>query len=198
MTTAASTTVDQLQIRFKDSIIKIKEFRDETYVCIRPEAVMEILTYLKTDEALAYTYFVECMGVDYSTWTHERDLPGRFEVVYNLFSLSLNQRIFIKLAVDDGVPVPSVKSIFLGAEYPEREIQDLYGVVFTGNEALAGQRFLLPDDWIGFPLRKEYPLGGEDVVFEGSTRGPAIEDISMPYAGNSFSGKTGTEEISGR
>jgi len=71
-------------------------------------------------------------------------------------------------------------------------------VKFEGNELAKGERFLLPDDWIGFPLRKEYPLGGEDVLFDQGDRGPAVEDVSMPHAGESFEGKTGSEDVSGR
>jgi NADH-quinone oxidoreductase subunit C len=184
--------------RFGDDLLKVKEFRGETYLCVRRERIREVLEFLRDDPELDYKYFSECLGVDYSRWQHERDLEERFEVVYNLMSLKHMSRIFVKLGVDDGQTVPSVKRVFLGAEYPEREIQDMFGVIFEGNEPQEGQRFLLPDDWIGFPLRKEYPLGGEDVNFDADTRGPAVEDVSMPHAGESFEGKTGTEDVGGR
>jgi len=102
----------------------------------------------------------------------------------------------VKVSVDDGQTVPSLTPIFLGAEYPEREVNDLFGIVFSGNEQSG--RFLLPDDWVGFPLRKEYPLGGDDVIFDKGDRGPAVEDLMAPHAGESFEGRTGSEEISGR
>lgn len=184
--------------KFGDDLIKVKEFRDETYLCVSRERIVEIIQFLKDDPDLGYDYFSECLGVDYSAWTHERDLPQRFEVVYNLMSTKHFSRIFVKIGVDDGETVPTLKHVFLGAEYPEREIQDLYGLTFTGNEPKLGMRFLLPDDWIGFPLRKEYPLGGEDVLFDRSERGPAVEDLMQPHAGESFEGKTGTEDVSGR
>lgn len=183
--------------RHPDAILKVKTFRDETYLCIRRERLRDVILTLKEDPDLDYSYFSECVGVDYSTWPHERDLEGRFEVVYNLMSLKHYSRIFVKVAVDDGQSIPTIKDIFLGAEYPEREIADLYGVVFEGNMDHPG-RFLLPDDWIGFPLRKEYPLGGEDVNFAQGDRGPAVEDVSMPHAGESFEGKTGSDDVSGR
>ncbi|HZH98420.1 MAG TPA: NADH-quinone oxidoreductase subunit C, partial [Fimbriimonadaceae bacterium] len=75
-------------------------------------------------------------------------------------------------------------------------IWDMFGVVFEGNEQ--SERFLMPEDWVGHPLRKEFPLGGEDVLFDQGDRGPAVEDVSMPHAGESFEGKTGTDEVSGR
>jgi NADH-quinone oxidoreductase subunit C len=190
--------VAKLQEAFPDAIVKVKEFRGDTFICVPPDRLTEQMTFLRDDPELQYDYFVECMGVDYSTWKHERDFPGRFEVVYNLFSVKNNSRIFVKTSVDDGQKVPSMIPIWVGAEYPQREVTDLYGVIFEGNEPKRGERFLLPDDWSGFPLRKEYPLGGEDVLFDKSERGPAVEDISMPHAGESFEGKTGSEDVSGR
>jgi NADH-quinone oxidoreductase subunit C len=184
--------------RFGDALIKVKEFRGETYLCVDRAKIVEVIDFLKTNEALAYDYFVECLGVDYSRWEHERDLPQRFEVVYNLYSTKHSSRIFVKIGVDDGETVPTLKHIFLGAEYPEKETLDLFGIHFSGNELEVGERFLLPDDWIGYPLRKEYPLGGDDVLFDKGDRGPAVEDVSMPHAGESFEGKTGSEDVSGR
>jgi len=181
---------------FPDDLLKVKEFRGETYLCVTRASLPGIVKLLKEDADLQYTYFSECVGVDYSRWTHERDLEGRFEVVYNLMSLKGHKRIFLKVGVDDGQTVPSLKSIFLGAEYPEREVNDLFGVIFEGNEQTT--RFLLPDDWIGYPLRKEYPLGGDDVLFDKGNKGPAVEDMMMPHAGESFEGRTGSSEISGR
>lgn len=183
---------------FGKALIKVKEDRGDTFLCVDRTKIVEIMTFLKEDSELAYDYFCECVGVDYSQWEHERDLPGRFEVVYNLMSLKHMSRLFVKLSVDDGQTVPTIKHVYSGAEYPEREIQDLYGVNFDGNAEEDGRRFLLPDDWTGFPLRKEYPLGGEDVVFDQGTTGPAVEDIPMPHAGESWEGKTGSGEVSGR
>ncbi|MBS1715009.1 MAG: NADH-quinone oxidoreductase subunit C [Armatimonadetes bacterium] len=180
------------------SLLKVKEYRGETYLCVATDRIVDAVRTLKDDPDLEYAYFAECVGVDYSTWGHERDMDGRFEVVYNLYSLKHSSRIFVKVSVDDGETVPTLKDVFLGAEYPEREVQDLFGVVFEGNGPEPGQRFLLPDDWAGFPLRKDVPLGGEDVVFAHGTRGPAVEDLQAPHAGESFEGRTGTEDVSGR
>ncbi|AIE86796.1 NADH-quinone oxidoreductase subunit C [Fimbriimonas ginsengisoli] len=190
--------VVRIREQFGEALLKVKEFRGETYLCVDKARLPEIARFLKEDPELQYEYFVECLGVDYSQWEQERDFSERFEVVYNLMSLKHAARIFLKVGVDDGQTVPSLIELFLGAEYPEREVQDLYGIVFEGNRAHPGERFLLPDDWIGFPLRKEYPLGGEDVLFDRGQRGPAVEDVSMPHAGESFEGKTGSEDVSGR
>ena len=188
--------VARVQEKFADALIKVKHDRGDTFLCVKADRIADIVAYLKDDADLAYDYFVECLGVDYSTWKFERDLEGRFEVVYNLFSTKHSQRLFLEVAVHEGEKIPTLKNLFLGAEYPEREVWDLFGVVFAGNEQ--DERFLLPDDWIGHPLRKEVPLGGEDVVFHDQVRGPAVEDVMMPHAGESFEGKTGSDEISGR
>lgn len=178
------------------AVTKVKEFRGDTFVCLDRTRIPDAIGFLK--DKCGYDYFVECLGADYLTWRHERDLPHRFEVIYNLMSSTTARRLFLKVGADVGDSIPSVVHIFLGAEYPEREVQDLYGIRFEGNEEVPGTRFLLPDDWVGYPLRKDVGLGGEDVVFDANTKGPAVEDLQVPHAGESWEGKTGTEEVSGR
>jgi NADH-quinone oxidoreductase subunit C len=180
----------RLREALPDAVLGSKEHIGENFIFVRRDAIVEVASYLKTTEELAYDYFVEALGIDYSRWEHARDLPERFEVVYNLYSLKHSARIFLKVGVDDGQAIPTLIEVYSGAEYPEREIMDLYGIRFEGHEPIG--RFLLPDDWIGYPLRKEYPLGGEDVLFDGGDRGPAIEDVQSPHAGESFEGKTGS------
>lgn len=189
--------VQLLKSRFGAQILGTLERNQETYVLVAREAIVDVARFLKDSPELAYDYFSECLGVDYSTWPHARDLPERFEVVYNLMSTKHYARLFLKVGVDDGQTVPTLKDVYLGAEYPEKEIADLFGIQFAGNE-LVGERFLLPDDWVGYPLRKEFPLGGEDVPFDAATIGPAVEDLAMPHAGESFDGRTGSEDVSGR
>ncbi|MBL8087778.1 MAG: NADH-quinone oxidoreductase subunit C [Chthonomonas sp.] len=192
--------VSKLKEQFGDAIRFATLKRDDLFIGVAVGDLHKVVTFLK--QAMNFDYYSECVGVDYSTWTHARDWPAgeakRFEVVHNFMSTKTFSRLFLKVTVEDGQPVPTVKDIFLGAEYPEREIQDLYGVEFEGNGPIKGERFLLPNDWVGYPLRKEVPLGGEDVVFDQHTLGPAVEDISMPHAGESFAGKTGSEGVSGR
>lgn len=188
--------IDKVRARFGEILLKAKESRGDLFLCVRRDSIADVLAFLKEDPDLQYVYFSECLGVDYSAWEHERDFDERFEVVYNLMSLKHASRVFVKVGVDDGQTVPTCKHVFLGAEYPEREVNDLFGVVFEGNEQT--QRFLMPDDWAGYPLRKEFPLGGEDVLFDKGDRGPAVEDIPRPHAGESFDGKTGSDGVSGR
>lgn len=194
------TEFDGLKSRFGDAILGSKVEHGDEFVLVATHSIPEVMAFLKDERG--YDYFCECVGVDYSTWQHGRDWPegqaGRFEVVYNLMSSQSYNRLFVKVTVNDGARVPTIKAVYSGAEYPEREIQDLFGVEFEGNLPTPGMRFLLPDDWVGYPLRKEVPLGGEDVVFDQNTLGPAVEDVSMPHAGESFEGRTGSESVSGR
>jgi NADH-quinone oxidoreductase subunit C len=199
MLDAERLEVVRVREKLPEAFLGVKSDRGDTFILARHEHILEVLSLLKDDPDLQYDYFSECLGVDYSTWQHGRDFPEpkRFEVVYNLMSLKHSSRIFVKITVNDGDAVPTAKAVFAGADYPEKEIGDLYGIIFAGNE-LVGERFLLPDDWTGHPLRKEYPLGGDDVLFDRGDRGPAVEDMMKPHAGESFEGKTGSDEVSGR
>lgn len=179
-----------------DFFLGEKDHLGEHYIFVKTDKIVEALLILRDE--FGYDYFSECVAVDYSQWAHERDLQGRFEVVYNLLATSSFKRLFVKIGVDVDQPVATAIPAYQGAEFPEKEIRDLFGINFVGNEFMPGTRFMLPDDWIGHPLRKEYPLGGEDVLFDGGTRGPAVEDKMVPHAGESFEGKTGSEGISGR
>lgn len=186
--------VSLLLQKFPETVVSTHEKFGEAYVCVTAKGLVEVVSFLR--DHCDYDYYVECVGVDYLTWKGERDLDSRFEVVHNLFSTKHYSRIFIKVGADDGMKVPTLRNVFPGAEYPEREVNDLLGVVFDGNEHVG--RFLLADDWVGFPLRKDVGLGGEDVVFDQGTKGPAVEDVQSPHAGESFDGKTGSEDVSGR
>src|SRR4029079_6236905 len=88
------------------------------------------------------------------TCVHYPDNPAPFEVVYNLYSISKNERVRLKVATNDGVD--SVKSVWPSAAWLEREVYDLFGVTFHNHPDL--RRILLPPDWDGHPLRKDYPL----------------------------------------
>ncbi len=181
--------VKRIAEEFSYDIISAEEKLGEWYISVKKESLPRVMEFVKRDKELQYTYFSECLGVDYSEWKGKRDFKERFEVVYNIMSPVSYRRLFIKVGVDDGEKVPTLKHVFAGAEFPEREVWDLFGVEFEGNEQT--ERFLLPDDWVGYPLRKEFPLGGENVVFAEGTLGPAIEDNQRPHAGESFEGKTG-------
>jgi NADH-quinone oxidoreductase subunit C len=188
--------IQKIRERYPDAIEEIYEFRGDTWLYIRPDYLLRVCALLRNDPDLNYLYLSDVMGIDWLPKWQAGEKPKRFEVVYNLYSPVSFQRIFLKVRVDEGERMPSVTPIWEGANYPEREVYDMFGIPFEGHPNL--KRILMPDDWVGHPLRKDYPLGGEEIPFAQGTWGPAIEDLTHPHAGESFEGKTGTEPVSGR
>lgn len=130
-------------------------------------------TYLDVCRALADDGFHMCVdltAVDYLTAVEPRPLPDgvepeRFEVVLNLLSMEHRSRIRVRVQVPEDDPVlPSLFSLFPGTEAPEREVYDMYGIRFEGHPDLT--RILMPEDWIGHPLRKDYAVGHIPVQFK--------------------------------
>jgi NADH-quinone oxidoreductase subunit C len=126
--------------------------KGELMVTVRREAIVHALTFLREDSQCLFKVLVDICGVDYP------DRPERFEVVYNLLSLSQNQRIRVKVATDEDTPVPSVTRVFSAANWYERETWDLYGVMFSDHPDL--RRILTDYGFDGHPLRKDFPLTG--------------------------------------
>jgi len=112
----------------------------------------QVAELLKNDDSFKYDYLMNLSGVDYES---------KMEVVYHLYSYSRDEFIAIKVETDrDGGSVNTVMDIWLGADWQERETYDLLGINFTGREI---SRILLPDDWTGYPLRKDYKPYDEEV-----------------------------------
>ena len=124
----------------------------ELMVTVRREAIVHVLTFLREDSQCRFKVLVDICGVDYP------DRPERFEVVYNLLSLTQNQRIRVKVTTDEDTPVPSVTRVFSSANWYERETWDLYGVMFSDHPDL--RRILTDYGFDGHPLRKDFPLTG--------------------------------------
>jgi len=186
----------KIAAQYPDAIEEVYEFRGDTWLFIRKERLLEVCRLLRDDPDLGYLYISDITAIDWLPHWEKVEKPKRFEVVYNLYSPVHFQRIFLKVRVDDGEPVPSVTGVWEGASYPEREVYDMFGIPFEGHPNL--KRILMPDDWVGHPLRKDFPLGGEEIPFAQDTWGPSIEDKTHPHAGESFEGLTGSEPVSGR
>lgn len=188
--------IAKIQAAYPDAIDRIYEFRGETWIYVKKERLLDVGRLLRDDPELRYAYFSDALGLD---WLHQWEAgekAKRFEVVYTLYSHLHFCNLFLKVEADENEPVPSLTAVWEGANWPERETFDLYGIQFEGHPDL--KRILLPDDWVGFPLRKDFPLGGEEIPFAQGSWGPSIEAMTHPHAGDSFEGRTGTEEVSGR
>jgi NADH-quinone oxidoreductase subunit C len=124
----------------------------ELVLQVRREGLLEAMRLLRDGDTLAFEQCMDICGVDWP------ERPQRFEVVYNLLSLSLNQRIRVVTTTDAASPVPSVSGIWPSATWYEREAWDMYGIVFEGQPDL--RRILTDYGFEGHPLRKDFPLTG--------------------------------------
>lgn len=137
----------------KDAVTGAKYDRDELTVWIERGSIRDACAILRDDEQCPFNYLCDITCVD---WYPSEP---RFEVVYHLLSLRQKERVRLKVRLEgDGPAVDSACSVWPAANYYEREVFDLFGIRFTGHSNL--ERILMPDDWEGHPLRKDYPVEG--------------------------------------
>jgi len=152
---------------------------DELVVVARPDSVMRVMRFLRDDSQCLFKMMVDICGVDYP------ERPKRFDVVYNLLSLSHNQRIRVKVRVGENEAVPSVASLFPTAAWFERETWDLYGVFFSDHPDL--RRILTDYGFEGHPLRKDFPLTGHvEVRYDDEQRRVVYEPVHLTQEFRSF------------
>jgi NADH-quinone oxidoreductase subunit C len=155
-----------LRERFPDHISDPEEAFGEVSVRVPREQLTEVCGFLRDVEQ--FELLSDVSGVDYLGVAPPED---RFLVAYHVTSLSRRARIRLRVFVPDGDErMPSVTGVWPTANWQEREIFDFFGITFTGHPDL--RRILMPDDWDGFPHRKDYPLGGTKVEFKGATVPP--------------------------
>ena len=151
-------TVAALKEKFGDAIEQVVEFRGETTVIVKRDVVIEVLRGLKESPDLHYTFLANLTA--YDDWPEE----PRFKVIYQLREMSGPVNLRVKTYVHgDEAQLPTASGVYLNANWHEREVYDMFGITFTGHPDL--RRILMPADWEGHPLRKDYPLGYEEVEF---------------------------------
>jgi NADH-quinone oxidoreductase subunit C len=150
-------TLKKLKENLAGSISDVTEYRGQLSILIKKEDLLLVCKFLKDEPELRYDFLSDVCGVDYP------ENEKRFEVIYNLYSLPFRWRIRLKVRVAEGESVNSVTPIWKAANWLEREVYDMFGVKFDNHPDL--QRILMPDDWVGHPLRKDYPLYFEEVAF---------------------------------
>jgi NADH-quinone oxidoreductase subunit C len=141
--------------------------------------IVKVMTFLRDDERCQFWNIVDITAVDWPS--RER----RFEVVYHLLSPKLNARIRVKLEVDEATPVPSIIDVFPGANWFERELYDLYGVLVTGHPDM--RRLLTDYGFEGHPLRKDFPLTGfVEVRYDDEQKRVVYEPVRLTQEFRNF------------
>ena len=146
--------IEQINKSLPGSIEEHSDYRDELSVYVKKEFFPELMKLLRNDKTFNYDLLLDVAGID-----RLPDTP-RFELVYVLFSLEHNNRLIVKLKVDENDTVPSMTGIWKSADWPEREVFDLLGINFPNHPDL--RRILTWDNFEGHPLRKDFPLKGKD------------------------------------
>ena len=158
-------------------------WKDELTIYIPPSGVIPVISFLKHHTAAEYTMVADITAVDYPT----RD--QRFEIVYNLLSVRHNSRIRVKTYADEATPVPSITSLYDGANWYEREVYDLFGVFFVGHPDL--RRIMTDYGFDGHPLRKDFPLTGyTEIRYDEEKKRIVVEPLELTQAFRNFEGGT--------
>jgi NADH-quinone oxidoreductase subunit C len=166
----SSELLELLQNECGDALQDSGIERGDLVVAVAPENLTKMLTTCKNSHALAFNLLSDITAVD---WMDERD--ERFEVVYQLLSISKLWRLTVKVAVSESDPeVPSVVSLWVGASFMEREVWDMFGIRFSGHPDL--RRILMYEEFVGHPLRKDYPVQGKQPRIP--LRAPEVENTA--------------------
>jgi NADH-quinone oxidoreductase subunit C len=143
---------ERLKARFGDDVGPLSEAKMDAFAVVKAERIVEVCRHLKTTPGLDFDYLEDETAIDW---------PKRnvIEIVYLAISLKHRHLIKLKVEADRANPVvPSIQGVWKAANWLEREVYDLFGVTFTGHPDL--RRVMLPDDWVGHPLRKDYQEAG--------------------------------------
>lgn len=159
----SSPLLDELQKRFPGAISEAVIFRNMPSITLAKEFLLSVGRFLKDEEGGGYTFLTDETAVDYPK--RER----RFNVVYHLYSFQRNDRLRLKVIAGEGEAVPSVTGIWATANWLEREVYDMFGVAYEGHPDL--KRILMPDEWVGHPLRKDYDILRQDKAWVESNLG---------------------------
>ncbi|WP_321367001.1 NADH-quinone oxidoreductase subunit C [uncultured Desulfuromusa sp.] len=150
---SAQGIVEKLKAKFPAEVLDVVEFRGETTVTVKKEQIVDICMFMRDN--FGYNLLCDLCGVDYM------GQAPRFMVVYNLYNITTKERFRIKAPVaEEGANIDTVSTVWGTANWHERECWDLLGIKFNNHPDL--RRILMPADWEGHPLRKDYPVQGPD------------------------------------
>jgi NADH-quinone oxidoreductase subunit C len=171
-----SAMISELKIHLESvqgkAISSIAVTHGEMTLTAPRDGIVKLLTFLREDSQCRFETLVDICACDYPTD------PERFEVVYHLLSMRLNQRIRVKIRTDEMTPVPSATAVFPVANWYEREAFDMYGVLFSGHPDL--RRILTDYGFDGYPLRKDFPLTGRvEVRYDEALKRVVYEPVKL-------------------
>jgi len=171
--------IDAALAALGDSVVEAKDAVGEITLTVKREDIVAVCRALRDTVGLEYQQLMEIAGVDYP------DRAERFEVVYHLLSLTKNRRIRVKVSTDEATPVPSVTGLWPVAGWLEREVYDMYGVTFAGNDDL--RRILTDYGFEGYPQRKDFPLTGHvELRYSEAEKRVVYEPVSLPQDFRNF------------
>ena len=169
----ALTDLSELvQVRFPDEVISADLAYEELTVTVGISGLLRVLEFLQSDANCRFSTLTDITAVDHP------ERPARFDVVYQMLSMYRNQRIRLKVAVREDELVPSATGLFPGANWYEREVFDMFGIMFSGHPDL--RRILTDYGFHGFPLRKDFPTTGYvEVRYDEAAKRVVYEPVKL-------------------
>jgi NADH-quinone oxidoreductase subunit C len=160
-------SLDAVRSQFPDAL----EARGEVTVVVARDDLHRALGTLRDDSELAFDVLADITASDWP------DREPRMWLAYELYSMRKKHRVRVKVGLaENDLVAPSIVSLWPGADWFEREVFDMFGVEFDGHPDL--RRIIMPDDWSGHPLRKDYSLGGVDTMYKGGAFIPPVDERS--------------------
>ncbi|MBI1620623.1 NADH-quinone oxidoreductase subunit C [Aquamicrobium zhengzhouense] len=179
MSEALSSLGSYVRERLADKVIDVSIAYGELNIHVVREAIVEVVKFLRDDENCRFVSFVDVSGADYPA------REDRFDVVYHLLSPYKNLRVRVRVQTDEDTPVPSITSVYAGADWFEREAYDLYGILFSGHPEL--RRILTDYGFEGHPLRKDFPLTGfVEVRYDDEIKRVVYEPVELKQEFRNF------------
>lgn len=163
---------EYIEEKLEDRITSYEFLKNELVIHAKSESIAEVLQFLRNARECEFTVLCDICAVDYV------GRPLRFDVVYSLLSMRQNNRARVKVALEEDASIPSVVSLFSSALWYEREIWDMFGIVFSGNTDL--RRILTDYGFEGHPLRKDFPLSGHvEVCYDAELRRVVYKPVKL-------------------
>jgi NADH-quinone oxidoreductase subunit C len=172
MTEALTELGGYIEAKRPDCVIGWDVTRDELNVDVAPSNIRGFIEFLKTDPTCRFSSLVDITGVDYP------QRPKRFDVVYHFLSMYQNHRIRLRVSIREDEMVPSIVSVYPSANWFEREVFDMFGILFSGHPDL--RRILTDYGFRGYPLRKDFPTTGyTEVRYDEEQKRVVYEPVSL-------------------